>query len=523
MADSDVKTIQRILEINVGDSEKSVKSLKVEISDLRDALLNVDETSEEYKKGVELLQSDQRELNKVMALTKSNAEAVKGSYYDLNNQLVQAKKEWKNLTEEQRIADKAMGEQGLFRTINRLSDELKDLDASIGDHQRSVGDYTDSIKKAFEGAELSSSVLGKSIKNLDASAKLFSKNPILSVLTLLLPLITKIVGAVKENTTAMDALNKMMTSMQPIMDMATAVINKLAQAFAWLAEKITTIVNKLFKNKGDTLNAAVEENAEVTETATESNNNYAKSLDKVAQSAEKAKFTLKDFEETMKLLEQKEKKEEEARKKRLEEEKAVNAELAEDYQQTYDEIGSWIDEQLEQERASARERWELEQNVKAAKQETAWAMVESTSSILASMGDMFQQTKAYAVASSIIDTISGAIKAYMACQDIPAPFGQIIGAANAAAVSTAGMAQVSKLRGTSAGTSSVASVSFSTAGASVGGVDNTSMQTYRNITSASEETRLNEMAFSKKKVYLVYSDVQAMEEQVQVVNDESSF
>lgn len=519
MAEDSALVIQRIIEIEVGESARSVKSLKEEMNSLRDALLNVDETSEEYTKGVERLQADQRDLNKVMSLTKSNAEAVKGSYYDLNNQLVAARKEWKNLTEEQRIADKAMGQDGLFGTINRLDKQLKELDHSIGQNQRNVGDYTESFKAAFEGAELSSTALGKGIKNVDAATKLMSKNPIIGVLTLLLPIITKIVGAVKENTTAIDALNKMMESMQPIMDIATKVIEKLAQAFAWLAEKISNIVNKLFKKGGaDSLPTAIEETNDVTETATETNYRYAKSLDKVDETAQRVAENVKKMQDILakndKYFEERRAYAKEVGKEIENESKSIATEIDEIFKGDLDNILALMDA----EKQRADEAIAKEKEIADAKKATAWAAVEATSSILSSMSEMFGENKAMAIASSTIDTISGAIKAYMACQDIPAPFGQIIGAANAAAVTASGMANIAKMKSTSATGSGTASFASSVSAPQV----TTPIQTTRNLTSASEEDRLNRMA-SDQRVYVVYSDIEGAGKQVAVQNSESSF
>ena len=56
--------------------------------------------------------------------------------------------------------------------------------------------------------------------------------------------------------------------------------------------------------------------------------------------------------------------------------------------------------------------------------------------------------KGISIATSIINTIQGAIAAFTAAQVIPPPAGQIIGAVNAAAVSAAGLAQVATIRNT---------------------------------------------------------------------------
>lgn len=512
--------IQKIIEIKTSE-DRSVKDLKTEMNNLRDALLNVEEGTESYQKGVERLQADQRDLNKVMSLTKSNAEAVKGSYYDLNNQLVEARKQWKGLTEEQRIADKAMGVDGLFGTINRLDKQLKELDHSIGQNQRNVGDYTESFKAAFEGAELSSTALGKGIKNVDAATKLMSKNPIIGVLTLLLPIITKIVGAVKENTTAVDALNKMMTAMQPIMDIATKVINKLAEAFAWLADKISNIVNKLFKKgEADSLPTAIEETADTTEVATQTNHRYAESLDKVDESARRVAEGIKQVQDVLAKND-----------KFFDDRRAYASEVAKEIEQDIKDTSAGIDAifqndidgilaVMDAEKKRADEAKAQEQAIADAKKATAWAVVDATSSMLTSMSDMFGESKALAIASSTIDTISGAIKAYMACQSLPTPWGQIQGAINAAAVTASGLANIAKIRSASA--TSTGNPSFSAASVSAPSIQMSAPTPTRNITGVQEEQRINANQ-QPVQAYVVYSQLEGARGHIDTQTQESSF
>ena len=78
MAD-ETMTIQRIIEVHAERSTDSVKDLKTEISQLKDALLNVEQGTEEYDKGLKLLREDQKRLNDVNALTAKSANVVKGS------------------------------------------------------------------------------------------------------------------------------------------------------------------------------------------------------------------------------------------------------------------------------------------------------------------------------------------------------------------------------------------------------------------------------------------------------------
>ena len=108
-------------------------------------LLNVDKASDEYDKGLKLLREDQQRLNEVNALTKKSVDALPGSYNALNAKLVQARKDYKELTAEERANAEVGGK--LLKEIKSLDTELKQMDADMGNYQRSVGNY----KSALDG------------------------------------------------------------------------------------------------------------------------------------------------------------------------------------------------------------------------------------------------------------------------------------------------------------------------------------------------------------------------------------
>lgn len=131
MAEQEKKVI---LTVDTGSSEKTVKSLKKDISDLKDAILNLEKGTEEYDSAVEQLQASQRELNEVQALTKKSAVALEGSYDALTHQMSLLKKEWRATADEARRAD-------LGKQIDEINQQLKKMDASVGNFQRNVGNY----------------------------------------------------------------------------------------------------------------------------------------------------------------------------------------------------------------------------------------------------------------------------------------------------------------------------------------------------------------------------------------------
>ena len=174
---------------------------------------------------------------------------------------------------------------------------------------------------------------------------------------------------------------------------------------------------------------------------------------------------------------------------------------------------------------------ERRQRVSAIMQSSAGAI----SSILTSVADAYEsmngdteeaaeKMKGIRIAAATIDTIAGAIGAYMqASATIPPPAGQIIGAIQAAAVTAAGIAQIAQIKNTDISGGSSSSPSSGSMSAVVPAPTlNTEIPTVRNLTGASEEERLNRMA-EDQRVYILSSDIEASQNSRRVRVRESSF
>ena len=137
--------VKKVITVEVGKSITNVRDFKKHIEDLRGALLGLNEESEEYKTIAEQIATDQAKLNEVMSVGKKNTDAAAGSYVELNNQLKALRNQYKALSETERNSTTG---QAILQNITKLDTQLKDIDASMGQYQRNVGNY----KQAFEGA-----------------------------------------------------------------------------------------------------------------------------------------------------------------------------------------------------------------------------------------------------------------------------------------------------------------------------------------------------------------------------------
>jgi len=139
------KTIALSIEIDgLSDLTKQVVGLEQELSKLNTELKGVEVGSDEYIKLRNQVAATKEELSKARKEQKDfvkSAEATKaaeGSYYQLNQQLVDLRKQYKSLSAAERDAAKG---QELKDKINKLDTELKKIDASTGQFQRNVGNY----------------------------------------------------------------------------------------------------------------------------------------------------------------------------------------------------------------------------------------------------------------------------------------------------------------------------------------------------------------------------------------------
>ncbi len=156
----------------------------------------------------------------------------------------------------------------------------------------------------------------------------------------------------------------------------------------------------------------------------------------------------------------------------------------------------------------------------------------AVSGILGSLADIYEsdtdateeelkKAKNMRIAGATIDMLSGVVSAISTAMQLGPIAGPIMGAINSAAVIAAGVANITKIKQQSTSKNGSSSQTPTTAQVSAP-VIGSEMQAVRNVTSASEEDRLNQMA-SDQRVVLVMSDLEVKENQMRVQVAESSF
>lgn len=312
----------------------------------------------------------------------------------------------------------------------------------------------------------------------------------------------------------------MIKDQNALTESSEADLKKEADAYAAMMDAQTQYYNKVSSNN-ERLNALRNESAAASKSVIKAEQEVVKenalSLDNI----------LKNIATTEKELDK-------DRADRLQETKELSEMTESMWLETNQSIDEMFEEMHQNELRRMQEEIDMAQRTAEAKIETLFTVASATSSIMSSIADLYEQdgennkksaqkAKNIRIASATIDTISGAVAAFMQYQKqgIPQPYASILGAAQAAAVTAAGMAQIAKIKSTSfSGSSSSAggSMNASVSAPSIG----TEITPTRNVTSASEEARLNQMA-SEQRVVLVMSDLETKQGQIKVQTEESSF
>lgn len=254
------------------EPEMTVKGLKEEINNLRDALLNVERGSSEYNSILERLIEDQKKLTEVMRAGKNESTAADGSYNALVNKMAALKKVWKETTDE--LARKNLGKE-----INSINDQLKKMDASIGNYQRNVGNYTQSITAAFGSMGGAAKGMIGPINGVKQAFTALSSHPIVAVLTALAGLlINGIAKGFKSSEENTNKLREAFSGFQAIGDAVTKIFQKLA---GWIGDAANAVVN--FADKLGLLGPKFKERQEMTRKQIELEKKERDSIVKTAQ------------------------------------------------------------------------------------------------------------------------------------------------------------------------------------------------------------------------------------------------
>ena len=570
---------------SVNDLRENVKILKERLEDLEIGTSEYQDTLEELKVNQAAVKDAMYATTASMDDLAKSATGTSNSYNALVHRMAALKEELRATdvsTEQgkQRFKELAAQIKEVTDTLKDMDALQGNFQRNVGNYPGLMKSFSGSLDALDKGLKTAKGGVGDLKGGFDALAV----NPAFAILGIVISLFSSLADTLKEDETTMAAVNKAGVSLEPIFKLLKGILEKVTTIVADLITKASAFVQsnglipkiidgvvgvgnailkfviapfkgviaaiKVFKEQGvKGLGDAARAFADEMKAGVAFKSNYqageaivdaitAGMTDKKESATAAAAEVGKDMgkalssnlrDEFYKALAEADKKAEAQLRERERVQKEADDIASEALAETTAELESYFDEQ---ERLRQEDLKDAQEKAKA-KVEAMYTVANATSSILGTIADMYEadeesseknanKIKGLRIASATIDTISGAIGAFMqAVQTIPPPLGAIVGGVQAAAVTAAGIAQISKLKATKVSAS--ASGSNPTAPAVTSApVQTMDIKQVRSVTSASEEERLNQMA-SEQRVYILQSDIEASQNAVRTQVAEASF
>lgn len=223
--------------VSAGYSFKSLGDAKKYIDKLRASLIDLDETSDEYVERVEEIDKVQDKLNKAMKATGTHLKDAEGSYNALSKKMSELKKAFKATNDE---AERKV----LAKQITEINDQLKGMDASIGNFQRNVGNYEAAFTKGLSGISRELEALGNPLamaKNgviaLGNAFKALIANPVGAVIMAIVVAIKALKKGFDQSEEASNSLKRALSALQPVMNLISNIFTGFAKIVGGIAEK----------------------------------------------------------------------------------------------------------------------------------------------------------------------------------------------------------------------------------------------------------------------------------------------
>ena len=158
------KDIVTAVKVDTADAEKSIKQLRSEIKEYKKAVENAIVGSDEFATATQQLNDAQDELQRALNMTKKTVENADGSYNALVATMAELRKEWKATN------DVAKRDE-LGKQIDTINNQLKELDASVGNNQRNVGNYKEDFVDAMKEMQQGSFDFGKELSEVNKTTE----------------------------------------------------------------------------------------------------------------------------------------------------------------------------------------------------------------------------------------------------------------------------------------------------------------------------------------------------------------
>lgn len=359
-----------VLQAKINQLKEANKSLKAEQKTLNDELrINGTLTSDQANRLKEIsaeMAKNTADLKELTAAEKMYTAQINiatqgdrrfgDSIVELGAQLAQLKQEYRGLTAAQR--ESAEG-KAMLTQIQNLDSEVKKLDASLGDHQRNVGNYQSALLglngNVMKVAQLFQGGFRNGLTAATTALKSFAK----TLLTTPIGWIAAAVMAAKKvfdelrdafqrNDEASTALSVALARLQPIVTFVkeafAALANVVATVIGWVTKAATAVLNLIpaYRQAADAAQQLVKSQDELEDRQREHVVNEARRNKEIAALRKKAvsdeKLTAKEREEIYKEIDELSRQNMEEQKKIAEENYRILQQRAKEEADTSDEM-----------------------------------------------------------------------------------------------------------------------------------------------------------------------------------------
>ncbi len=242
------------------------KTLKKEIEKGNDTTGQMARKFAENAAEVNNLKTAEKDLTAVIQSSAKTSEKYGDSLNAMSAQLAQMKREYRSLSKEAREGEVG---QAMLKDIAGLDEKMKEADASMGDFQRNVGNYSSAMKgldgRVVAVASVFENGFTNGLRTAGASVKSFSKTLlttpigwIMTAVQLLIAVFNQLKAAFQRNDESSDSLKEAFSALQPlitgvrkIFDALAKTIGAVAQGFSKVAKFLAEKLSPAYKQAAD--------------------------------------------------------------------------------------------------------------------------------------------------------------------------------------------------------------------------------------------------------------------------------
>lgn len=226
---------------HIASMKEQSRELTKAVNEGRDADGQMSAELARLQKEIAMATAEQKSLQGQLQQTMQANNDLGDSFREMDAQLRQMENQYKSLSKAQRESSEG---QSLKQAIIQQKQALKDFDAELGNHQRYVGEYENSILAAFNKMPSSLQGVVNPLKSVTLGFKTLSATPAIAILSVIVKVLQVLAERFKQNGAAMESLTRVFGAFEGVGQMVNKLIDGLAQGVSWLADKMMNLAER---------------------------------------------------------------------------------------------------------------------------------------------------------------------------------------------------------------------------------------------------------------------------------------